>query len=515
MSTRFRGKPPLKKRALTPPTPQAPSALTRTPPSQAKPVEEGLPVCLRENQPLPTLPRSQDIGLSTKVFKSTSESSVLATSLERSRQRWMTDSIFDRYWAKPSKKRGTADVPQPAKESMSRLGICSMIIEPHAFEVTLYTVKDIPADYKLPHANGTPSPQSSHYRQNIAPRGGTAAPGQIQHQQRQQSHFTLPPFKSAQIDSQGPKPVYDSSSPTAAPIYRSPKRSKSSTSSQDKILKDSPSSDPVIQMLATRAASDYRLKGLMKIVAAGNASPEQLKDFQVHIDEFNTLLKSPRIQDTPNYPLSTGETTFSQTVGRQPSLYQHTRYQEPAAEPEPPRSRAPLAKNEQIPERFPAASQPTVDKLVHSKPNIHSIVFDFGGQGDRFFFPRLSILEYLHGGTQVIVSFLVIRRGSMAVSGKYKDTKTYYQPVTMRLSSHHPRTLETLSRMVAPPDEVRKYMDDVFNNMCPAEEVYLPLRLPRSKELEGADKTDGVAQCEGALIPSIFPPPTSIVPLAA
>jgi hypothetical protein len=44
-------------------------------------------------------------------------------------------------------------------------------------------------------------------------------------------------------------------------------------------------------MLAARAASDPQLKELMKVVATSKASPEQLKEFQVHIDEFNEVVR--------------------------------------------------------------------------------------------------------------------------------------------------------------------------------------------------------------------------------
>jgi len=43
--------------------------------------------------------------------------------------------------------------------------------------------------------------------------------------------------------------------------------------------------DPVISKLAARASTDPELKSLMKEVATGNASQEQLRIFQRHIDE--------------------------------------------------------------------------------------------------------------------------------------------------------------------------------------------------------------------------------------
>lgn len=49
----------------------------------------------------------------------------------------------------------------------------------------------------------------------------------------------------------------------------------------------------------------------------------------------------------------------------------------------------------------------------------------------------------------------------------------------MRLYASSPRTLEPLARVVKPPDEVRKYMDDVMDRMERADERFLAFRLPR------------------------------------
>lgn len=62
--------------------------------------------------------------------------------------------------------------------------------------------------------------------------------------------------------------------------------------------------------------------------------------------------------------------------------------------------------------------------------------------------------------------------------------KEYYQPVTMRIYSSNPRVLEPLARVVKPPDEVRKYMEDVMDRAERAPEGFLALRLPREEEAE-------------------------------
>ena len=530
ISTRYRGEPPPKKRAVTPTPPPAPATHPKPIPIPAEPIEEGLPVKLREGQPLPTLTQPQDTDISTKAFQAISESGVLAAAIERSRQKWMVDGVFDRYWSKPSKKKGTGEALQPAKESMTRLGSCSMIIEPHAFDITLYTVKDMSMSYQYPafppapqpsYSQYSPYPQSTPYPSSYgAPFTGSSVPDQHSHPSNS-AQTSLPTFREGfgRLDSQGPPPIYHPQTPTPAPAPESRRMSKSSSSSHEGRLKEGVSSDPVIQMLATRAASDPRLKSLMKIVAAGNASPEQLKEFQAHIDELNTLLKSPqspthqrRNESGGQYPAPSSEASRTQAPSMTAGSQQGTTS---APVPTPSQTAVAPIKTEPLPSLFSPVPPPVKARHPSNKSDIQSIVFDFNGTGDRFSFPRFSILDYLPGGMQVIVSFLIIRRGNLSASLKYKDTKSYYQPVTLRLNSHHPRLLEPLARVVASPDEVRKYMDSIFDKMNRADEVYLPMRLPRAKEEGQVESKDAVVQTDISLVKPFYEPPNSMMPWPA
>lgn len=135
---------------------------------------------------------------------------------------------------------------------------------------------------------------------------------------------------------------------------------------------------------------------------------------------------------------------------------------------------------------------------MSSKPDISAVVFEFvGGTGDRYLFPKYSILEYLPGG-QVIASFLIVRKGSAADSPTYDPALDYYQPVTIRLwTNGSGKQLESLAKVVAPQEEVRRYMDDIMDNMTRAEYVLLAMRLPRdaahappAKEREVEEKSE-------------------------
>ena len=118
---------------------------------------------------------------------------------------------------------------------------------------------------------------------------------------------------------------------------------------------------------------------------------------------------------------------------------------------------------------------------VSTKPELSCVVFEFvGGNGDRYLFPKYSILEYVPGG-QVIASFLIVRKGSAGEGGGYDPALDYYQPVTMRLWTGQGRQLESLARVVRPQEEVRRWMDGVMEGMTRGEYVLLAMRLPRER----------------------------------
>lgn len=296
------------------------------------------------------------------------------------------------------------------------------------------------------------------------------------------------------------------------------------SNTQDEVFhvqEDKPSSDPVIQMLATRAASNPNLKALMKVVASGEATEAELKDFQFHIDDLNSTLKtrtksshdsrSPHSASIPpfNERSSTNQSHVSLpplNIGPVPSLPGTQAHLIPQAE---------HFKQEPLPAIFsPYAPAPKPKSNVNSKSDITGVVFDIGGMGDRYSFPKLSILEFYPGGTQVIASFLVTRKGSEAASKGYKNNVTYYQPITIRLSSPQPRILEPLARIVAPPEEVRRHMDNLFDKTTRANNVFLAMRLPRTAQ-SLAEKDDPSSATEQNLIQTLYSPPDTLTPKGA
>ena len=415
-----------------------------------------------------------------------------------------------------------------------------MIIEPHVFEIVLYTVRERPPVAttpvtKPPNSSQLPPPDM---RYSAFPQvsvhdpetHGTSAPGPVPQSHRKaplkQPQPGLPPFKEgfAQFGPQGP-PLHQN--PFAAPNTQSvASTSRDAVDMRRTRIVDTHSrdeksnTDPVIQMLATRAASNNDLKDLMKVVASGSASQEQLVDFQKHIDDLNAILK------TRNEP---SQATKDRNGPPDPPHGKHAPSNQPLVStstpgkvpvPQPTTSftsskpTADLIKLENSSQYFSHYTHPPKSKnFAPHKQDLSAIVFDLGGSGDRFLFPRFSILEYLAGGTQVIASFLVIRKGSEAVSKGYKDTTSYYQPVTIRLTASHARVLEPLSRVIAPADEVRRYMNNVFDTMSPAKKVFLAARLPRSIDSAIPEKGEQNPSSDSEPIKSVYSPPNTLTPL--
>jgi hypothetical protein len=122
--------------------------------------------------------------------------------------------------------------------------------------------------------------------------------------------------------------------------------------------------------------------------------------------------------------------------------------------------------------------------------DVSAVIFEFiSGSRDRFLFPKYSILENLLEG-HVTASFLIVRRGSNNESKSYNHELDYYQPFTIRLYTHLPKRIDLLSKVVAPPDEVQKYMDDIMENTTKAEYVLFAMQQSRKFEQEAVAGTD-------------------------
>lgn len=422
---------------------------------------------------------------------------------------------------------------------MSKLGSCTLIIEPHFFEATLYTVKERPSAVNPPAVTQPPAPDQSSppdmryssftqspslhpYNYNTSA-SGNALSG---HGQQRLSQPSLPAFKEGftQFRPDGPPPLHQNPFALPSTVSIPETGATNHTTLVDGQSQDEkPDQDLFIKLLALRAASNSELKALMKIVSTGNASQQQLDEFQVHVDSLHEHLstsnktsqsvKDPHgVSKSPNAQQAPPQHLVASTTIPRPHLVQISELNRPYASS---KSTTNPIKQEPISQSFSHYTQPSRPKsLAAQKPDLSAIVFDLGGGGDRFLFPRFSILEYIPGGTQVIVSFLIMRKGSAAVSKGYKDNTSYYQPVTMRLTAQNPRILEPLARVVAPPDDVKKYMNSVFDKMNRAENGFLAVQLPRTSENANMGTEDRDEPLDSSkLIRSYYSPPDTVVPI--
>lgn len=252
----------------------------------------------------------------------------MAESIKRSRNMWLSeDSLFEKYWTKPLKKRVFDEKSNPPKDTMFKVGECELQIQPHFFEVRLFGVKAPPAPPAPPPPPmpvQTAPPPSSMPPVSLGPPPTThSAPPQLPPGPPMQGRTLPPPVFTHRPNApyvaqpmHGPPhlqhvhpanlhhpqnmshqgPPLQHHSPAMAPgtpIGQAPPapvvQQRTSAPSSGTSTPVQPRQDPVIQMLAARAAADPELKALMRTVASGKASPEELRIFQGHIDSLAPL----------------------------------------------------------------------------------------------------------------------------------------------------------------------------------------------------------------------------------
>ncbi|GAB1734969.1 hypothetical protein NU219Hw_g45t1 [Hortaea werneckii] len=293
------GTPAAKKAKLSPveqSTPATPAATVNTPA-----VDKGsarLPSKILDGKPLPTLPDPQPASLPDTEYQSVAASAVLATSIARSQQRWTGDGIFERYWRKPETGKNARPPPpnNPDPKWMKHKGECRIRIEPHIFECQMYLEEKPRAAPVPPKQYLQPGQQAMYGQQYRQQQPYQPAYAQQQQQQTQYGQNRAPP-PVQQPQHQPPQPARTLPAPPAQTPQRPPShqppppqpRPQQSSPTPQPGQKANP--DPVIGRLAARASSNPELKVLMKEVAAGNASAQQLGVFQKHIDELQRQIK--------------------------------------------------------------------------------------------------------------------------------------------------------------------------------------------------------------------------------
>lgn len=430
----------------------SPAAASLAPALEKKVVR--LPAKVAENKPLPTLSEPQSDALSNSEYQSIAASAVLTTSLDRSRLNWISNGIFKRHWVKPESGKNAKPPPpgNPDAKLMKSRGPCRMRIEPHIFEAEVY-VEERPKPPPAPkqYAAPTHTPFGAPYR--------STQPGQP------------PQDPQIQNRTQSPAVVTPAHPPLQPPLRGSQPSTPTPAAPAEK------KADPVISMLASRASSDPELKSLMKEVATGNATPDQLKIFQRHIDELTAIIQTQKKADGPNTPSADSGSNAIQYDGAAGS---RSTPQQPVPQPTQQRPSYPAA-------QVPAYHQQPAWTPVPIPTNL-PVVFSFstpGASEDRFLFPEHCILEAL-SPQHLLVSFMVVRKGRDAIDTSGLDPdKEYWQPITMMVEVAYGREeiLNCIRRWVKPAEDSRKHMEEVMQRCERAPETHLALRLPLKSTL--------------------------------
>ena len=244
-------------------------------------------------------------------------------------------------------------------------------------------------------------------------------------------------------------------------------------------------SDPLVILLVRKALDDAPLKSMVKRVAEKeNIKFSDTTNLKVVLDKLKDLVPKDAPKPQPALPAQSpsSSTTRPQTAESVPTRA--------------PGRKGSVASTPQTPTGNSQQALRSKGPPPNLKPDITGIVFEFhGGTGDRYLFPKFSILEYQAGGSQVLASFLLVRKGSKSEYGG-DPALDYYQPITIRLQANSGtgKHLENLARVVAPQDEVKRYMDDIMSNMTRAEYILLAMRLHRHDEEDVArDREQQVA----------------------
>ncbi|KAK5943308.1 hypothetical protein PMZ80_004315 [Knufia obscura] len=421
--------------------------------------DEILPTKVTSTRPLPASTDKQPEGVSNKHFQSVADSAILAASLHRSRMQWLCDGILTKYWTKPIKRKKVVEEPpnNPDVKSMQKLGNATITIEPHTFDAVFYVVREsqvLPLPAYRPPIQQTPKPNSASPA--LAP--------------------TQPNVHAPTVSSVPTASATPASKPTPTPATPAPSSNRPPTPPGG-----AKTTDPVIQMLASRAATDVHLKDLMKVVATSKATPDQLREFQAHIDEFNAIVKRQEAEKEAKAKLAAS-----------------TPYRNSPLNPTPHFAAFPM--------------QPRQEAIKH-------VVIEFtsppaAGQAastDRWLFPEHTVLDTQYGGTEMTCSFFAERKGAdilasmkdltseemQSISTKWRKDTEYYQPITMVVKAAQHRTIETIARSAKPLSEVQKYMQEVMEKKTRAPQDFLVHRLPREKADNSVDFVDSAVELSG------------------
>ncbi|KAF2132321.1 hypothetical protein P153DRAFT_415851 [Dothidotthia symphoricarpi CBS 119687] len=401
-------------------------ATPATPTAEATPhaPQHTLPLRITDGQPLPTLPSPQPLELPAAEWQDIQQSGVLSASLQQSRAVWVSGvnfRTFHEFFTQPKKVPERTDEDKARQQRQKELQKnfpqvgpeAQLVIEPHTFNIRLYGPREVPRTLpkKTPSYGAWPNhSQNTQYTQ--------PHPHQQSHPHPHQ--YGQPAYQKPQPQPRPPPPK-----PVAVPQTPTPATS-------------TPAPDPVIHMLAARAGTDPELKAVMKIVAAGQATKEQLEFFQIHIQELTDIVAGQKgaakskVEAPPakvsaappqQKPVATpvqAKPAPTHVVAAPPRPVQPAQHPQQQQQHQPQQPQKPYAPPLQQHPYNPTPYTQPPPQYHHPTPQYNTpppprttyrpLVFSFTeGNQDMFYLPSYSILEWLPNGSGAKLSFLITK----------------------------------------------------------------------------------------------------------
>jgi hypothetical protein len=469
------------------------------------PPKQTLPLRLADGAPLPTLPEPQPLDLPASEWQTIQQSGVLETSFERSKAVWLAGTnfrTFHTYFHQPKKlaDRTDEDKAKTARQKevlknfpavgSDRVAV-KLVIEPHTLPIRLYGPKEMvktvqkKASTALPYG---PWPNHNHSQPNQHTKYQGGPPVQQKAQPRPQ------PQKAAQP---APSP--------AAPA--------------------TPAPDPVIHMLAARAGTDPELKAVMKIVAAGQASKEQLEFFQTHINELTAILArqkeeqkklpppppppkaippppAPKAIALPPLPRPVQPSQQQQIHPHASKPYNQTPPQGQVQQAPPVPQYQPYNNYSKPPQYHPQSTyNPAPPRATTYRPLVFSFVQGAEDKWDKFYFPSYSFMEWLPNGTGAKLSFLITKMKPKPEPTVISPSTPAVKPMQMPTPGGLPNATPNgpLSSMTPTPNPTNSTLTLIQPAAPTPPMPYIPPKPPQRIEpqrIEDFDEMNEIANIE-------------------
>ncbi|KAK9471522.1 uncharacterized protein V1510DRAFT_367890, partial [Dipodascopsis tothii] len=358
-------------------------------------------------------------------------SETISVSMERSRRSWLTGVMFQKFWTRPQRGRKLVEGQYNARDKMAKFCDCKSRIGPHFFDIRLFLVKDAPvmkSDSDGPDAN-VPRPVShddsvgndiSSDRDAVITKHQPSLTGTS----KSSSVADSDAEDKAQAGTPAPSVIENAQvkAATAIPSSGLPMTAAQSTDSKPAINKDN---KLLIGKLQSLAKQDTKLGLLMKTIASGKGTQDEIAQFQKYISYARSM---PNI--LPDTSVTSGDS--GNMLNR------------PLVETKPKKTKPHVPRKEKD-------SQPVF------------LVFEFrDNPTDRFLLPRQSLIKIDSEGTIKICFYLEYDPEAITGAKHKVKEKTAPPKVGSRRSRRHEDFPEEATVTQRDDETNKRYVPLVF-----------------------------------------------------